>query len=251
MRGNPRISGVRNTSFDPSTPALQPVDLQEFDLAGFVPEPHRHLVEDSTILCAPATCSRIKVNLPVLKGLRRGYRISVTDPEFAGKLQFALGPGSGAVTIETRGPAALDIRIWRGGSFRMGPKSTVNGARVVCDNADVVVGEDALWSDEILIQSNDQHGIVECPSGELLNSGRRRIEIGPHVWLGRRTIVMPGVRIGSGSILATGAVLTKDMVANTIYAGVPAREIRRDVTWSRSPNGVSAAERDYLNRSPE
>lgn len=227
------------------------MELQEYDLAGFVAEENRHLIEDCTVLCAPETRPRIKVNLPVLSGIRRGYRVAVHDPKFVGKLHLALGPGTGSVDIGTKGPAMLDIRIWRGGTFRIGRGSTVNGARVICDNADVVTEEDGLWSDEILIQSNDQHGIVDCTTGELINSGRRRIEIGPHVWLGRRTIIMPDVRIGSGSILATGAVLTKDTLPNTIHAGVPAREIRRDVTWSRSPNGVSGAERGYVSRTPE
>jgi acetyltransferase-like isoleucine patch superfamily enzyme len=115
----------------------------------------------------------------------------------------------------------------------------VNNARIVCDDADVLVGEDGLWSDEILIQSNDLHGIVDSATGEILNAGRRRIEIGAHVLLGRRTTVMPNVTIGAGSILAAGAVLTKDVPRNCIFAGIPARSIKTGVTWSRSPYGMN------------
>jgi len=46
------------------------------------------------------------------------------------------------------------------------------------------------------------------------------------VWLGRNVIVMPGVHIGKGSIVAAGAVVTKDVPAFTIVGGVPAKIIQ-------------------------
>ena len=111
----------------------------------------------------------------------------------------------------------------------------------------MTVGEDGLWSDEILIQSNDQHGIIDLDTMQVINGGRRYIHIGEHVWIGRRTIVMPDVRIGRGSILGAGAILTSDMPENVIFAGVPAREVKSNVSWSRSPAGFSAAERRQLS----
>lgn len=46
------------------------------------------------------------------------------------------------------------------------------------------------------------------------------------VWLGRNVVVMPGVRIGKGSIVGAGAVVVKDVVPYSIVGGVPARLIR-------------------------
>ncbi len=80
----------------------------------------------------------------------------------------------------------------------------------------------------------------------MINAGRRHITIGGHVWIGRRTILMPDVNIGKGAILAAGAVLTSDMPDNMIYAGVPARQIRSGVSWSRAPNGFSPAEEQFM-----
>jgi maltose O-acetyltransferase len=51
-----------------------------------------------------------------------------------------------------------------------------------------------------------------------------RIEDG--AWLGSRVTVLPGVTIGSGAVVAAGAVVTKDIPANALAAGVPARVIR-------------------------
>src|SRR5262249_23399982 len=51
------------------------------------------------------------------------------------------------------------------------------------------------------------------------------VTIGDHVWIGYRAIIMPGVTIGEGSVVAAGAVVTGDVTPYTIVAGVPARQI--------------------------
>ena len=52
------------------------------------------------------------------------------------------------------------------------------------------------------------------------------IVIGRHVWIGANATVCPGVTIGDGAIVAAGAVVTKDVPANTVVGGVPARQIK-------------------------
>jgi acetyltransferase-like isoleucine patch superfamily enzyme len=52
------------------------------------------------------------------------------------------------------------------------------------------------------------------------------VVIEDNVWIGRRAIILPGVTIGEGSIVAAGAVVTKDVPPNTMVAGNPARQIR-------------------------
>lgn len=51
------------------------------------------------------------------------------------------------------------------------------------------------------------------------------VVIGDDVWLGARVMVMPGVTIGDGAIIAAGAVVTKDIPAFAIAAGVPAKVV--------------------------
>jgi phosphonate metabolism protein (transferase hexapeptide repeat family) len=53
-----------------------------------------------------------------------------------------------------------------------------------------------------------------------------RVIIGNDVWIGHAVIVLPGVTVGDGAVLAAGAVVTKDVAPYTIVGGVPARQIR-------------------------
>ena len=53
-----------------------------------------------------------------------------------------------------------------------------------------------------------------------------RVVIGNDVWIGHAVIVMPGVKVGDGAVLAAGAVVTRDVAPYTIVGGVPAKQIR-------------------------
>lgn len=62
-------------------------------------------------------------------------------------------------------------------------------------------------------------GSLEIPNG-------KRTIIGCDVWIGQRAIIMQGVKIGNGSVVGAGAVVTKDVPPYAIVAGVPAKIIR-------------------------
>jgi phosphonate metabolism protein (transferase hexapeptide repeat family) len=81
-----------------------------------------------------------------------------------------------------------------------------------------------------------QHRFTYCPEyytataerDHAFFSQRRadRVVIGNDVWIGHAVIVMPGVTVGDGAVLAAGAVVTRDVAPYTIVGGVPARQIR-------------------------
>jgi maltose O-acetyltransferase len=50
--------------------------------------------------------------------------------------------------------------------------------------------------------------------------------VGSGCWIGARAILLPGVTVGEGCVVAAGAVVTKDCLPNGLYAGVPARRVR-------------------------
>ncbi|MDK3020974.1 acyltransferase [Pseudodonghicola flavimaris] len=152
--------------------------LPEHDVAALVPERMRGYFRDCRIFAHPEVLKKVVISTPPALAPRRNHRIVFSQPELNGRVNISLGPGSGEIRIDTRGPINLDLRMWR--------QSTLS--------------------------------------------------------IGAGTTMMPDVEIGFGSILAAGAILTSDMPEKTIFAGVPARQIRRNVTWSRQTHGFSEAE---------
>jgi acetyltransferase-like isoleucine patch superfamily enzyme len=68
----------------------------------------------------------------------------------------------------------------------IGDHTTMGQARLGISYADLVVGDDCQFSDDVLIQCNDQHAICDAESGQPVHRDRRHVRIGRHVWLGRR-----------------------------------------------------------------
>lgn len=91
--------------------------------------------------------------------------------------------------------------------------------------------------DNVLIASNvfitdHQHGNLIPKEREILAINRPLYSKGPvvieqNVWVGENVAIMPGVRIGANSIIGTNAVVTKDVPANSVYAGIPAKLIKQ------------------------
>lgn len=66
-------------------------------------------------------------------------------------------------------------------------------------------------------------------SHEMIRALYAHTRIGRRCFIGARSMIMPGIAIGDGSIVAAGSVVTKDVPARCIVAGNPARIIRRDI----------------------
>ena len=83
-----------------------------------------------------------------------------------------------------------------------------------------------MLAPEVAILGNDH--IWDKPGVPIQFSGRPRQQntaIGRDAWIGRRAIIMRGITIGDGAIVAANAVVTKDVPAYAVVAGVPARVI--------------------------
>jgi acetyltransferase-like isoleucine patch superfamily enzyme len=90
--------------------------------------------------------------------------------------------------------------------------------------ASIVVGDHSLIASGCKFIDHD-HGIQQ---GELMrkqHGPEQPIEIGSDVWLGCNIVVLKGVNIGDGAVVAAGAVVTKSIPRNEIWGGVPAKKI--------------------------
>jgi acetyltransferase-like isoleucine patch superfamily enzyme len=93
-----------------------------------------------------------------------------------------------------------------------------------CDAA-ISLGTDCAISWDVQFIDSDQH---QLDGGR----GPEPITIGDHVWIGQRATILKGVHIGDGAVVAAGSMVTKDVPARAVVAGVPAKVVRSDVRWS-------------------
>lgn len=90
----------------------------------------------------------------------------------------------------------------------------------------ITIGTNCAIAKEVIIRDFDAH-TIEREGYE----ASKEIMIGNHVWISNRAIILKGVTIGDGAIIAAGAVVAKNVPANTLVAGVPAKVIQGDVAW--------------------
>lgn len=90
----------------------------------------------------------------------------------------------------------------------------------------VTIGNYTMLANDVYIVGGD-HNYRTAGVPAVFN-GRDELKetiIGHDVWIGARSTIMAGVRIGNGAIVAAGAVVTKDVEPYTIYGGIPAKKI--------------------------
>lgn len=134
---------------------------------------------------------------------------------FCGKLMMERCGHS--VNIEKN--ASFSQRVTLGDYSGIGVNAKLYGTVHIGDH--VMMGEDVT-----VITRNHRHDRTDIPMMEQGFEPERPVTIGNDVWIGDRVLLLPGVHIGDGCIIAAGAVVTKDVPPLAIVAGVPAKLIR-------------------------
>ncbi|MBU8868305.1 acyltransferase [Paenarthrobacter aromaticivorans] len=118
--------------------------------------------------------------------------------------------------------------------FYLGPgASFTSEARFLpTERKHVIIGSDAMFSSRVVFRTADPHLIYSASNHQRINPSAS-IWVGDHVWLGEDTLLLKGARVGSGSILAARALVTKSIPSNSTAAGVPARIVGKGIFWSR------------------
>jgi maltose O-acetyltransferase len=110
------------------------------------------------------------------------------------------------------------------GKVRFGRSCQINENTFI-EEADI--GDFVMVAPNVaILSSTHNHDRTDIPMIFQGETTGRKVVIEDDVWLGRNVLVMPGVRIGKGSIVAAGAVVTRDIPMYSIVGGVPARIIR-------------------------
>jgi acetyltransferase-like isoleucine patch superfamily enzyme len=133
--------------------------------------------------------------------------------------------------------------------LEMGAYGYIGRGALVCPK--VIVGNYVMFGPNVTVTGKDH--IFDKPGVPIIFSGRPEhptTKIGDDAWLGAGAIVLAGIRIGRGAIVAAGAVVTNNVEDYAIVAGVPARQIaaRFSETERREHNAMlqqPVQEREY------
>lgn len=96
----------------------------------------------------------------------------------------------------------------------IGPKVLLDGRKGLTIGKSAVIAYEAI----IWTLNHDYNDLNFCGKGA-------PVEIGEYAWICSRSIVLPGVKIGKGAIVASGAIVTKNVPDYAIVAGIPAKVV--------------------------
>lgn len=125
--------------------------------------------------------------------------------------------GSLGEDVEIRPPLFVDY----GRYITIGPRTFINYNFTALDVAPITIGADVMIGPGVQLLT-PTHPLDPSLRRDKLEAARP-ITIGDNVWLGGGVIVLPGVSIGDNTVVGAGAVVTRDLPANVVAVGNPAR----------------------------
>ena len=165
--------------------------------------------------------------------IARGARV-IGLPIFSLKAGGAIRIGRGVVLCSRSRETALGVHhavvmrtLAPGAEIEIGEDTGISGG-AICAQRSVRIGRNCLFGANVLVCDTDFHAIA--PEGRRRQRDPAHIGCAPvviedDVFLGAGAIILKGVRVGAGSIVGAGAVVTRDVPARSIVAGNPARVV--------------------------
>jgi acetyltransferase-like isoleucine patch superfamily enzyme len=220
-------------------------------MEGVTPDPNQRLAGDSAAVRMLARAGLSGSVLTHRNPLRHALWVAVRCFNARWQLRQCnrVGPwtrADGRIFVENRGTILLGSRVYLhstyarivlsahpGGTIEIGDRTFLNYGVDICATRLVQIGADCLIGTHVMILDNNFHDLIERnrrPEG-------RPVIIGTNVWLGSRSIILPGCTIGEGAVVGAGSVVTSSVAPWTVVAGNPARVIRE----LKPPDGEPAA----------
>ena len=118
-----------------------------------------------------------------------------------------------------------DVKVFENARLSLGSGYSNAGLQIRCSK-EIAVGNNVIIAKDVVIMDSDAHEIVH--DGYQMS---RDIRIADKVWIGTRAMILKGVALGEGAIVAAGAVVTRDVPPHAMVAGVPAKVVRTRVEY--------------------
>jgi len=118
--------------------------------------------------------------------------------------------------------------------INIGAGTTFGVVHIICgEGKKVFIGDDCMFAFDITFRTTDSHAIIDKNSKERLNFGEDII-IGSHVWIAAHSEILKGSEIKGNSVVASKSLVSSKFTeSGVVIGGVPAKIIRRGITWER------------------
>lgn len=110
-----------------------------------------------------------------------------------------------------------------GRNIKLGRNVFINSGCCFQDQGGIELGDGCMIGHQVVIATLN-HDLMPERRASMIPA---KVTLGRNVWVGTHATILPGVTIGDNSVVAAGAVVTKDVPANCVAAGVPARVVKR------------------------
>lgn len=125
--------------------------------------------------------------------------------------------GSGAILLQARTPEAEIV---------IGDDGWLNNSTSLCAVQSIRIGDRCRIGDLVAIMDTDFHEINPASRDRSVGTVKP-VTIGNNVWIGSRAMILKGASIGDNSVIGAMSVVTSNIPANCVAAGVPAKVIRK------------------------
>lgn len=116
-----------------------------------------------------------------------------------------------------------NVEIYQPWNLELGDGSGFGRNNIIDCTGGIRIGDNVRFGPNVVIATMN-HAKKGGVIGKDIKT-KKAVDIGCNCWIGAHVTILPGVKIGDNCIVAAGAVVTKDVLANTAVAGVPAKEI--------------------------
>ncbi len=177
--------------------------------------------------------ARTRVSARNLAGLRRYLWLRLRYPRLRVGLFFADRGAEIVVGPRARLCVGRGVRLMRDfsghfdGTVTLGDSVFFNHSCTVVVRHSLTIGDHSLFGEGVSIHDENHVGGPGVTSLAARGFVAAPIVVGSNVWVGARAVILSGVRIGDGAVIGAGAVVTRDIPAGVLAAGVPARVVRR------------------------